>query len=233
MVGIDMRRTLACLSLLLCLWVAPGAAAERKRPKLLLAIVIDQFRYDYLLRFRSNYNAGLARLLDHGAVLTDAHLRHVPTVTAIGHATFMSGATPSISGIVGNEWYVRESQKNVTSVQDDSEQLVGAVTGKTGSSPRRLLVSTVPDEIKMSGQHTKTIGISIKDRGAILPAGHMADAAYWFDDKSNTWVTSSYYMQELPPWVKDVNSTHPAAKFLTASWIPLEGGKPLCSMVKG
>src|ERR1700676_1559317 len=100
-----MRRSLASLSLFLCLSAHPLAAADWKRPKLLLAIVVDQFRYDYLLRFRSDYNAGLKRLLEHGAVLTDAHLRHIPTVTAIGHSTFLSGATPSVSGIVGNEWY--------------------------------------------------------------------------------------------------------------------------------
>jgi hypothetical protein len=98
--------------------------------------------------------------------------------------------------------------------------------------PRRLLVSTIPDEIKMSGQHTKSIGISIKDRGAILPAGHMADGAYWFENDSNTWVTSTYYRKDLPQWVADVNASHPAAKFLSETWVPLAGGKPLCSMVK-
>ena len=228
-----MRRLIACLFLLLCALPSPTTAAERKRPKLLVAIVVDQFRYDYLLRFRSDYKAGLARLLDHGAVLTDAHLQHIPTVTAIGHSTFLSGATPSISGIVGNEWYDRDSKRYVTSVQDDSEQEVGGIPGKIASSPRRMLVSTIPDEIKMSGQHTKTIGISIKDRSAILPAGHMADAAYWFENDSNTWVTSSYYIKELPQWVKDVNASRPAFRMLGQSWSPLEGGKPFCSMVAG
>src|SRR5271169_955724 len=112
--------------LFLCAFAAP---AQPKRPKLLVAIVIDQFRYDYLLRFRSDYKAGLARLLDHGAVLTDAHLQHIPTVTAIGHSTFLSGATPSLSGIVGNEWYDRASKKRVTSVQDDNEHEVGSGSG--------------------------------------------------------------------------------------------------------
>jgi len=228
-----MRRLIACLFLLLCALPSPTPAAERKRPKLLVAIVVDQFRYDYLLRFRSDYKAGLARLLDHGAVLTDAHLQHIPTVTAIGHSTFLSGATPSISGIVGNEWYDRDSKRYVTSVQDDSEQEVGGIPGKIASSPRRMLVSTIPDEIKMSGQHTKTIGISIKDRSAILPAGHMADAAYWFENDSNTWVTSSYYIKELPQWVKDVNATRPAFQILGQSWVPLEGGNPFCTMVGG
>ena len=222
-------KRVACF-LFFCAFASP---APPKRPKLLLAIVIDQFRYDYLLRFRADYTSGLARLLDHGAVFTDAHLRHIPTVTAIGHSTFLSGATPSLSGIVGNEWFDRDAKHSVTSVQDDSEQEVGGVPNKRAASPRRMLVSTIPDEIKMSGQHTKTIGISIKDRGAILPAGHMADAAYWFENDTNTWVTSTYYRKDLPQWVADVNASHPAAKFLTESWIPLEGGKPLCSLVKG
>jgi len=226
-----MKRHLAFLTILFC--VFQDTSTARPRPKLLVAIVIDQFRYDYLLRFRSDYHAGLARLLDHGAVLTDAHLQHIPTVTAIGHSTFLSGATPSLSGIVGNEWYERESKQSVTSVQDDSVQEIGGIPGKTAASPHRLLVSTLPDEIKMSGQHTKTIGISIKDRGAILPAGHMADAAYWFENDSNTWVTSSYYVKELPQWVQDVNATRPAFKILGESWSPLEGGKPFCTMVSG
>ena len=224
-----MKRLLSIFFLLLC----TTSAAEPKRPKLLLAIVIDQFRYDYLLRFRSDYKAGLARLLDHGAVLTDAHLQHIPTVTAIGHATFLSGATPALSGIAGNDWYERDTKRRVTSVQDDGEIEVGGVPGKTSASPRRLLVSTIPDEIKMSGQHTKTIGISIKDRGAILPVGHMADAAYWFENDSNTWTTSSYYVKDLPQWVKDVNAGRPASPALGKSWVPMEGGKAFCSMVNG
>lgn len=228
-----MRKLAAVLILLLCAFSTPATSAAPKRPKLLIAIVIDQFRYDYLLRFRSEYTSGLARLLEHGAVLTDAHLKHIPTVTAIGHSTFLTGATPSLSGIVGNEWFDRDLKRNVTSVQDDNEHEVGGVPGKASSSPRRLLVSTIPDEIKMSGQHTKTIGISIKDRGAILPSGHMADAAYWFENDSNTWVTSTYYAKELPQWVADVNASRPTSKFLGESWIPLEGGKPFCTMVNG
>lgn len=221
------------IALILCAFSASSSGADGKRPKLLLAIVIDQFRYDYLLRFRADYTSGLARLLEHGAVLTDAHLRHIPTVTAIGHSTFLSGATPSLSGIVGNEWFERDSKRSVTSVQDDGEQEVGGVPGKMAASPRRMLVSTIPDEIKMSGQHTKTIGISIKDRSAILPAGHMADAAYWFENDSNTWVTSTYYRKELPEWVAEVNATRPVSKFFGQSWLPLEGGTPFCSMVAG
>src|SRR5258706_2723491 len=181
-----------------------------QKPKLLLAVVVDQFRYDYLLRFRADYKAGFARILEHGAVFTDAHHQHLPTVTAVGHAAFLSGAPPSMSGIVANEWYDRETGKQITSVSDSNTQLLGGKPGTTGASPRRLIVSTIGDELKMSGKGVKVIGISIKDRSAILPVGHMADAAYWFDDATGNWVSSTYYFKDLPQWVKDYNKSRPA-----------------------
>lgn len=211
-------------------------AALPKKPKLIVAVIVDQFRYDYLLRFRGDYTAGFKRLLEQGAVFDDAHHIHYPTVTAVGHSTFLSGATPSLSGIVANEWYDRDMKKNVTSVSDDNTKLVGGVPGKTGSSPRRMLVSTVGDEIKMQGQQAKVIGISIKDRGAILPAGHAADAAYWFDSDTDRWVTSSYYEETLPTWVAELNASKPSARASGAVWMPLHakpGDKPFCTMVRG
>src|SRR5215813_8174755 len=122
-----------------------AATAPPKRPKLVVAIVIDQFRYDYLLRFRDEYTSGLKRLLDQGAVFDDAHYIHAATVTAVGHSTFLTGATPSVSGIIANEWYDRTVKQNVTSVSDPKTKLIGGISGATGSSPRRLLVSTVGD----------------------------------------------------------------------------------------
>ena len=200
-----------------------------------MAIVIDQFRYDYLLRFRGDYHSGLDRLLRDGAVFTDAHYLHAATVTAVGHSTFLSGAPPSVSGIIANEWYDRETKQTVTSVFDPKSQLVGGVPGAPGSSPRRLLVSTVGDELKMQGVAAKVIGISIKDRSAILPAGHMADAAYWYDPDSNHWVTSTYYGTELPDWVMKLNGENGYQRYLGAKWYPLDDpggtGKPFCSMV--
>ena len=210
-------------------------AAEPK-PKLLVAIVIDQFRYDYLLRFRQDYNSGLAQLLEQGAVFADARYIHFPTVTAIGHSTFMTGATPLVSGIVENSWYDRALKHEVTSVSDPSVKMLGGVPGAEGSSPRALLVSTVGDELKMAGLAAKVIGISIKDRSAILPVGHMADAAYWFDNDSNHFVSSSYYFPVLPPWVGEFNDASPAAAYQGAPWTALEaapGAKPFCSMVAG
>src|SRR5882757_7602968 len=155
--------------------LAQSAATPKLPPKLVVGIVIDQFRYDYLTRFRSEYTGGLKRLLAEGADFTNSRYRHYPTVTAVGHSTFLTGATPSVSGIIGNEWWDRTTGAAVTSVSDPQTQLLGG--SGTGSSPRRLLQSTVGDELKASGKGGKVIGISIKDRAAILPSGHSADAA--------------------------------------------------------
>src|SRR4051794_30383064 len=193
-------------------------AAAPKKPKLVLAIVIDQFRYDYLTRFRSEYHAGFDRLLTKGAVFTNANYIHFPTVTAVGHSTFLSGAIPAISGIIGNEWFDRDENKQVTSVSDNGVKLLGG-TGE-GASPHRMLVSTVGDELKMSNGHkSRVIGISLKDRAAILPVGHMADAAYWFDLKSRAFVSSTYYFADLPGWVKDFNDAHPGDKYRGVKWL--------------
>ncbi|MCZ2079880.1 MAG: alkaline phosphatase family protein [Bryobacterales bacterium] len=217
-----MRKSSLCLLSLVLALVAPAAPPEvapQSAPKLILTLVVDQFRYDYLTRFRSDYNGGLARLLTHGAVFSNAHYEHFPTVTAIGHSTILSGATPSISGIVGNEWYDRELNKQVTSVSDSTVQLLGGRAGETGASPRKLLVSTIGDELKMSGKGTpRVIGISIKDRSAILPAGHMADAAYWFDDATGNFVSSTYYFDDLPVWVKAFNSGRAVDRYITKQW---------------
>lgn len=232
-----MRKLCAlCLIFVLLLFCLPSCLAAEKQPKLLVALVVDQFRYDYTLRFRSDYHAGLSRLLDHGAVFADARYIHFPTVTAVGHSTFMSGATPSASGIIGNEWFDRGTNHQVTSVSDETTLLLGGVPGAKGSSPNRLLVSTLSDELKMASRTGKVIGISIKDRGAILPAGHMADAAYWFDNDSNHFVSSTYYMKELPQWVAKINQQGPVSRYLGATWKAVdakEGDKPFCSMTAG
>ncbi len=213
----------------LCLPAAETAPPPRK-PKLILAVAVDQFRWEYLKRFRDGYTSGFKRILEQGAVFEDAHYVHYPTVTAVGHSTFLSGALPAVSGIVGNEWYDRETGKSTTSVADATTKLLGAEGA--GSSPRKMLVSTVGDEIKMSGQESKVVGVSIKDRSAILPVGHMADGAYWFDNKSAQWVTSTYYAKELPPWVMKANAAQPDAPSRNAVWTSLEGGKPLCTMAE-
>ena len=192
-----------------------GAAAQN--PKLVLAIVIDQFRYDYLTRFRSEYTGGLKRMLEDGADFTNARYLHYQTVTAAGHSTFLTGSTPAMTGVVGNEWWDRATSAPVTSVSDGSTRLLGA--SGAGSSPRRLLQSTLGDELKASGKGGKVIGISIKDRSAILPSGHTADAAYWFDSGTGSFVSSTYYFDALPSWVAEVNHNHPGDKYAGQEWL--------------
>jgi hypothetical protein len=189
------------------------------RPKLVIAISVDQFRYDYLIRFKGDYTGGFHEMWNKGAVFTNARYEHFPTVTAIGHATFLTGATPSISGIVGNDWWDRDAGKNVTCVADESTKLLGGRPG-IGASPRKMRVSTVGDELKIAtGGKAKVIGISLKDRSAILPAGHAADSAYWFDNKTGNFVSSTFYFDDLPGWVKDYNAGRPGDRFRKATWL--------------
>jgi predicted AlkP superfamily pyrophosphatase or phosphodiesterase len=199
--------------------VAPAAA--KKQPKLVVGIIIDQFKYDYLNVFQKEYTGGFARFFRNAAIFTNANYEHFPTVTAVGHSTFMSGATPSVSGIIGNGWWDAAKKKTVTSVSDDDTDLIGASGSAAGSSPRKLLVSTIPDELKISGKGGKAFGISIKDRSAIMPTGHMADGAFWFDAQSGNFVTSSYYMKSLPEWVAKFNAEHGVDKFVDMPWTSL------------
>lgn len=226
------------------------AAEEAPAIRLVLLVAVDQFRYDYLTRFRGEFSGGLARLLTSGAVFTNAYLDHYPTVTAIGHSTMLSGATPAVSGIIGNDWYDRALGRNVTSVSDPQTTLVGG-SGE-GSSPRRLLVSTVGDEIKSASRaaegspgRPKVFGLSLKDRSAILPVGHTADGAYWFDTNSGTFVTSTFYRPDLHSWVAAFNAKKPADAFAGKTWafldaasgaahaMPPAPGSPLYSAVYG
>jgi len=230
-------------------WTTAVDAANR--PKLVVAIVVDQFRCDYLTRFRSDYHAGFERLLTKGAVFTDAGYVHANTVTANGHSTVLTGALPSVSGIVGDSWWDRTLGRSVESVADPEVKTVGqpppapvpgprAASGATGasgalpvlsSSPRHLLVSTVGDELKMRYPSSHVVGVSIKPRGAILPSGRMADGAYWFEDNIKRWVTSTYYRKELPQWVTDLNAEI-AKRDLPKEWYPLGAApgsvKPYC-----
>jgi hypothetical protein len=209
-----MKKALLCLLAAACLLTA----APRK-PKLVLVIAIDQFRYDYLTRYRGEFHAGFDRLLTKGAVFTNARYRHFPPLTALGHSVILSGAMPSVSGIAGNEWYDRDEGQHVTSVSDSHTQLVGG-NGGPGASPHRLLVSTISDELKMAdGGKSRVVGISLKDRAAILLVGHMADGAYWFDNTSGNFVSSTYYFRELPGWVKDFDNSRPGEKYRGAAWL--------------
>lgn len=199
-------------------------------PKLVLLVAADQFRGDYLFRFRADYKSGLKRLLDEGAVFTNGYYDHAPTVTAIGHSVMLTGAMPSASGIVGNEWYDRASGKQVTNVSDPAVQTLGNPL-REGASPHRLLVSTIGDELKMRGTtRTKVIGVSIKDRGAILPAGRMADGAFWYDTATGNFVSSTWYGQALPAWAQKFNDSRVIDQFAGKTWKPAWGGEPFLTL---
>jgi predicted AlkP superfamily pyrophosphatase or phosphodiesterase len=186
------------------------------RPTLVLAIVVDQMRYDYLTRFGAEFDGGLKRLLDEGAVFTSGNYGAAPTVTAVGHSTILSGAVPAVSGIAGNTWYERSEGKSVQSITDDTVTPLG---GGAGASPKRLLVSTIGDELKVAGKGGKVFGVSLKDRGAILPAGRSADGAFWFDGMSGNFVSSTYYFPALPAWAAAFNAAKPADAFAGQEWM--------------
>lgn len=198
-------------------WAQSSPQTKGARPKLVLTIVVDQMRYDYLTRFGPEFTGGFKQLLEHGAVFTNANYEAAPTVTAVGHSTILSGAPPAYSGIAGNVWYERAEGKNVQSVTDDSVKPLGGAT--MAASPRRLAVSTIGDELKISGKGGKVFGVSLKDRSAILPAGRMADGAFWFDGGSGNFVSSTYYFAELPAWIAAYNAKRPADKYAGEQWM--------------
>jgi len=202
----------------------PHATAQRQethaRPKLVLLLVIDQFRYDYLDRFGDLFGpGGFKRMLQNGASWVDANYDYLPTYTAPGHAAMMTGAPPAGTGIVGNEWIERETKTRVTSVTDNSVSALGGGPNEPGYSPRRLLASTLGDELKMeANDRSKVIGISLKPRSAILPPGRHANAAYWFSTDSGNMISSTYYFKQLPRWVSEFNQARPVDKYFGAKW---------------
>ncbi len=195
-------------------------ASQSSRPRLVLLIVVDQFRYDYLSRFGDLFGSrGLGRLMREGASWTEANFDHVPTHTAPGHAVFMTGASPSQTGIVANEWYERETGRRVKSITDDSTMMLAGKPNEKGKGPRRLLCSTVGDELRLADRdRSKVIGISTKDRSAILPAGRRANGAYWFSTDTGNMVSSTYYFDRLPDWVARFNDRHMADALFGARW---------------
>jgi predicted AlkP superfamily pyrophosphatase or phosphodiesterase len=211
---------------------AADQAATSARPRLVLLVVVDQFRADYLERFGDLFGEnGLRRLTTRGASWTNAHYDHTPTYTAPGHATLMTGTWPAQNGIVGNLWFDREAGRVVENIADPDDrpnqpryQLFGGSPNELPASPRRLAASTVGDELRMTTVgRSKVIGISSKNRSAILPAGRHATAAYWFSTQTGRMVSSSYYFNDVPQWVKQFNESRPADKLFGAKWDYLLG----------
>lgn len=193
------------------------------RPKLVVGMVVDQMRWDYLYRYYDRYTSnGFKRLLHDGFSCENTLINYTPTITACGHTCVYTGSVPAVHGIVGNGWFSRELARSVYCTEDTSVSTVGSSTAAGKMSPRNMLVSTIGDELRLSNNfQSKVVGIAIKDRGAILPAGHSATAAYWFDSGAGAWITSTYYMNELPAWVKDYNAQQWPAQYLKAPWTTL------------
>lgn len=198
----------------------------QNRPKLVVGIVVDQMRQEYLYRYENKFGAnGFKRLMNEGFMLKNAHYNYAPTETGPGHASIFTGSTPAIHGIVANEWYDRALKMEVNCVNDPNQKPVGTDVGGT-VSPWRLLSTTITDELEMSTQQrARVIGVSLKDRGAVLPTGHMGDGAYWYDAKTGNMITSTYYNDTLPNWVQKFNDLKLADKYLNQEWktlLPIE-----------
>jgi predicted AlkP superfamily pyrophosphatase or phosphodiesterase len=214
----------AAVTTVLLISPASFASAYNAHPKLIVIIIIDQFRGDYLERYRERFgDGGFRLLLDHGANFTDCNYDYANTRTAPGHATLFTGAYSNGHGIVANEWWEPKKKKVVTSVEDDDTKLVGIAPDQTkdrpGASPHNLLADTLGDELKLATQgQSRVFSVSLKDRAAVLPGGFSADAAYWIDSISGAWITSTYYRHDLPKWAQDFDAGARAAKYWDRDW---------------
>lgn len=187
------------------------------KPKLVVGIVVDQMRYDYLTRFWERFGSdGFKRLISEGYFLKNNHFNYVPTYTAPGHTSIYTGTSPRFNGIISNHWYDKKQDEYIYCVSDDSVKSIGTPTDAGKMSPKRLLATTICDQNRLATQFRgKTIGIALKDRAAILPAGRSANAAYWFDGgDEGHFISSSFYMNSLPKWVKDFNSSGKAETYI-------------------
>lgn len=191
------------------------------RPKLMVGIMVDQMRWDYLYRFYERYgNGGFKRMLNEGFSCENTHINYIPSVTGIGHATVYTGSVPAIHGIAGNDWINQETGKTVYCAGDSTVSTVGSNSKSAGQmSPRNMLATSMTDELRLATNfRSKVISVASKDRGAILPGGHTANAAYWYDGSSGNWISSTYYMDKLPDWLINFNNQKYPEKYLKQDW---------------
>lgn len=201
--------------------IAFAVRSEAAKPKLVVAILVDQLRYDYLERFSDQFGPqGFRTLIDGGAFMTFAHYNYFPTLTGPGHASFLSGTTPASHGIISNDWLDRRTLKLMNCVSDESVEPVGTTDEYAKRSPRNFIGSNFADEFRLRFR-SKVVGVSLKDRGAILPAGKKPAGAYWFDSTTGCFVTSTYYRSVLPAWVDAFNAKNEASGFIGQKWTRL------------
>lgn len=197
----------------------PGAPDGLRRPKLVVGIVVDQMRWDYLYRYYDRYEGGLKRLLTEGFSCENTLISHLPSFTAVGHSTIFTGSVPAFHGITGNNWIDQQTGRNWYCTEDTLMQTVGSTSAAGKMSPRNLLASTITDELRLATNfRSKVVGVSLKDRASILPAGHMPTGAFWFDDASGRFITSTWYMNELPDWVRQFNSRDEPSRLVAGGW---------------
>ncbi len=210
---------------------AAAASTALPRPKLVVGIMVDQMRWDYLYRYYERYGSGgFKRLLNEGFSCENTLIDYVPTVTAIGHTTAYTGSVPAIHGIAGNDFIIQATGKSMYCTEDTSAKSVGTTSDAGEMSPRNLLATTITDELRLATNfRSKVIGIALKDRGGILPGGHLANAAYWFDDLTGNWISSTYYMKELPAWVAKFNGEKHVEQYMKQDWNTLY---PIASYVQ-
>ncbi len=192
----------------------------QKRPKLVIGIVVDQMKMEYLYRFQDDFSAnGFKRLMNDGYVFSNTHFNYMPTYTGPGHASIYTGTTPSVHGIVGNDWFNRSTGKDIYCTEDENVKTIGDGDSKEGEmSPKNLQSTTITDELKLATNFKgKVIGLSLKDRGAILPAGHFANWAFWYS-KTGSFISSTFYGSKLPEWVTTFNNEKHYATYLNQNW---------------
>ena len=215
-----MKRLLLLIFFLLSLPFLSVAKEPVKRPKLVVGIVIDQMRWDYLYRYYERYQEdGFKRLMNDGFNCQNTFINYLPSFTAPGHSAVYTGSVPAIHGIAANDWLdnatgrVWYCTEDTTVIHVEGSYIAGRMI------PRNLLVTTITDELKLAtNARSKVFGISIKDRGSILPAGHMANGAFWFDDSTGNFISSSYYYKQLPQWMHDFNAKRHADTFINQAW---------------
>lgn len=198
----------------------PVAGTELKQPQLVVGIVVDQMRQDYLYRYWNKFgNGGFKKLINEGYFFKNAHYNYVPTYTGPGHASIYTGTSPATHGIIANDWFSKETGAMVYCTDDKTVKPVGT-EGKAGlMSPKNLLVTTVGDELKLTtNQASKVFAVSLKDRSSILPAGHSANGAFWFDSGTGSFISSTHYMAQLPGWLTEFNRLELAKQYLSKGW---------------
>jgi predicted AlkP superfamily pyrophosphatase or phosphodiesterase len=194
--------------------------SELKQPKLVVGIVVDQMRQDYIYRYWNKFgNGGFKKLINEGYFYKNTHFNYVPTYTGPGHASIYTGTSPATHGIISNDWFVKETGRTTYCTDDYNVKSVGTESKAGLMSPKNLLVTTIGDELKLNtNQQAKVFAISLKDRSSILPAGHSANGAFWFDGSNGKFISSTHYMNQLPSWLNDFNSLQLPKQYLSKGW---------------